>query len=32
MVIPVNSKTPVDEFTVDILYEIATHSVPLLAI
>ena len=28
---PVNSKTPVEEFTVDMLYPNATHSVPLLA-
>ena len=28
---PVNSKTPVDELTVDMLYPNATHSVPLLA-
>ena len=31
MVNPVNSKTPVDEFTVEILYEIATQKLPLLA-
>jgi len=31
IVMPVNSKTPVEEFTVDILYEMATHSAPLLA-
>ncbi len=30
MVIPENSKTPVDELTVDILNEIATQLVPLL--
>jgi hypothetical protein len=28
---PVNSKTPVEEFTVEMLYPMATHSVPLLA-
>jgi len=27
---PVNSKTPVEEFTVEMLYPTATHSVPLL--
>jgi hypothetical protein len=31
IVIPVNSKTPVEEFTVDMLYPNATHSEPLLA-
>jgi hypothetical protein len=28
---PVNSKTPVEEFTVEMLYPMATHSAPLLA-
>jgi len=30
IVIPVNSNTPVDELTVEILYPTATHSLPLL--